>query len=586
MIAGGLASHDAEVIAVVADDVRNAPSPASVMRRVDGALGLLALYVVVMAGLSWPLVTSLGTHHLLSWWGTPFDLYQGTWAMAWQTDVLVHRGGVLGDANIFSPDRGALFYGQTGWGALPLFAPAYLLTRNPTFAINLTFLLGVALTAWGIHLVVRRWTGSSLAGGVAAATFVANPWMTTWFGPTAPQWAALMWLPWIALVAARRPMRVRDAAWLVPLVVLQVLTDPVYLLPALLAPLGVQAVARIARPGTRTDGLRMAAALAVAVVVVSPFLLPYLRLSAANPDLAKQTNWVEVLAPMPLSPGHSVYVAPITALLLLVGIGCVLQRRREPGTMPAAWATASVWTITAVGLALPPVLIIGGVGGWRFPTPMGVLQALVPATAALRSSPRLGVAGLIGISMLAGLAFAEIRRLAVARIHDGQVLGVVTVALMALYLSTLVDTSFGGAARWPRHLKEAPTVPPTFEPFLRIPGRALLQLPLGPRDGTPAPHAVAMYRSIGRWYPLVNGYASYWPKDFPSRMRLARHLPDPEATAALVRRAGLGFVWVDLPQFTPHERKRWDRLMARGGHGLIRVAKTNESALYLVNSSR
>ncbi|HEV7734393.1 MAG TPA: hypothetical protein VGR62_19625 [Candidatus Binatia bacterium] len=586
MIAGGLAKHD-EVSTDVVDDAPKAQAPSSVMRRIDGVLGLLTLYLVVMAILTWPLVTSIGTHHLLSWWGTPFDLYQGAWAMAWQTDVLFHRSAVMADANIYFPDHGALFFGQTGWGALPLFAPAYLLTRNPTYAINLTFLFGVALTACGIHLVVRRWTGSTIAGGVAAATFVTNPWMTTWFGPTAPQWAALMWLPWIALVASRRPMCVVDAVWLALLVALQMLTDPVYLLPGLLVPLGVHAVMRIARAETRADGLRMAAAMACAALLMIPFLLPYLRVSAANPDLAKQTNWADTFAAIPLSSGHSMYVAPITALLLLVGIGCVLFRgRREQGAVPGAWATASVWALVGFLLALPPNLVIGGVGGWRFPTPMGVLQALIPATATLRASSRLAVAGLIGLAMLSGLAFAAIHRLVVARIHDRQVLGVVTVALMALYLSTLVDTSFGGDARWPRNLKEAPTIPPSFELFLRLPRRSLLQLPLGARDGTPAPHAVAMYRSIGRWYSLINGYASYWPKDFPSRMRLARHVPDPDATQELVRRAGLGFVWVDLPLFTRHERKRWDRLIARGGNGLMLVAKTQDSVLYLVAPTR
>ena len=96
-------------------------------------------------------------------------------------------------------------------------------------------------------------------------------------------------------------------------------------------------------------------------------------------------------------------------------------------------------------------------------------------------------------------------------------------------------------------------------------GRPVLQLPIG-RDGiAPGAHAVAMYRSIGRWYPLVNGYASYWPKGFQRRMWIAQHLPDPKATAELVRSTGLGLIWVDLAQLPWADVRRWRRVTTGDG---------------------
>ena len=61
---------------------------------------------------------------------------------------------------MYYPTRYALFYGSTAFGALPYFAPTYLISGNPVLALNLVLLSCVALTAWTLHIVVARWTGS------------------------------------------------------------------------------------------------------------------------------------------------------------------------------------------------------------------------------------------------------------------------------------------------------------------------------------------------------------------------------------------------------------------------------------------
>jgi hypothetical protein len=74
-----------------------------------------------------------------------------------------------------------------------------------------------------------------------------------------------------------------------------------------------------------------------------------------------------------------------------------------------------------------------------------------------------------------------------------------------------------------------------------------IELPLWPSQPTIPPyHAVAMYRSIFHWQPLLNGYSSYWPRDFPELMSLAAQLPDPGALQELRRRTGLRLVLVRL----------------------------------------
>jgi hypothetical protein len=580
-----VAIHDREASVVAGDDAPAAARPRW-WWRIGQGLEIFNLWLVVAIAITWPLAGSLRTHHLLSWWGTPFDLYQGAWAMAWQTDLLFSgRQTALAHANIFVPETGALFYGQTGWGAMPLFAPIYLPTHDPTLAINMTLLLGLALTALGVHLVVRRWTGSTVAGAVAAATFVTNPWVSRWFVPTAPQLAALMWMPWIALLASVRPFRTRHMLSLAFLVALQSLTDVVYVTPALLAAVGTQALICLVRRESRADGLRLAASLGLAVLALCPLLLPFVDVVVANPKLASQSAWRGGLSQLPFFSTHPVYLAPITALLVAAGLVCrAMAARDERRRATRPWATAATWTIVGVAISLPPLIVAGG---WTVPMPLGLLHLAIPATAAIRGTARLGVVGLMGVAFLAGLAFAEVQRVLTARTHDRTLIAVTTGAVVLLYLATLAEATLSAPPiSWPRTLVEAPTVPPSFSPFLHSTGKPVLQLPVGYEAISPGAQAVAMYRSIGRWYPLVNGYASYWPAGFERRMRVARHLPDPKATAELVRSTGIGFIWVDGAQLRWPDLRRWRGLRVGDGSGLFPVARNDDSVLYMVTPRR
>src|SRR5262245_55892237 len=128
------------------------------MARSVRVLSVLSLYVGIVAVRWWPLPLHLGDQ-------LPYipefecDRLYSTWALAWSSHALATDPARLADANIYFPARDALFYGPTGFGALVLFAPAYLLSGRPIVAINITFLAGIASTACLLHLVVfvRTW---------------------------------------------------------------------------------------------------------------------------------------------------------------------------------------------------------------------------------------------------------------------------------------------------------------------------------------------------------------------------------------------------------------------------------------------
>ena len=183
-----------------------------------------------------------------------------------------------------------LFYADAAFGALPFFLPPFLLTGNPTLAVNLALIVPAAVTALALHAVTRAWTGSHLAGAIAGWTFLTTRWTLWSFGPTAPQYVALLWFPFVILLATEPASRRRDLT-LAALIALQSLSSPVYVSAALLMPLGLLAAVRLLRPGGRVDGLRMLGAMALAVVLLAPVAAGYVAVRAANPNLAEQSFW-------------------------------------------------------------------------------------------------------------------------------------------------------------------------------------------------------------------------------------------------------------------------------------------------------
>src|SRR5262245_2729931 len=118
------------------------------VRAVSYGGALLAGYLGVVVWLTWPLATSLGS----SLPDSSNDLYYSAWVLAHESHALVDARASFAGANIYHPAPDALFYGPAALGALPLFAPVFLATNDAVLAINVTFLLGLALTGVSMHV--------------------------------------------------------------------------------------------------------------------------------------------------------------------------------------------------------------------------------------------------------------------------------------------------------------------------------------------------------------------------------------------------------------------------------------------------
>jgi hypothetical protein len=590
----------------MATSIRQSPTA----KAAGTLLGLLG-WIGLVSGLTWPLASSPET--FLSNRGS--DALYTIWALAWESHALLTDPRHLLDANIYHPALHALLYGPTALGALVLFGPAFVLTGDPVAAGNVLFIGGTALTAWTTALVTRRWTGSSAAGIVAGCAYLSVPWVLWEWVPEAPHYAALFCLPLIFELVSRASLRLRDTVWLSLLVALQGSVEPVYIAPAIFVPLGLIAVSRICRLRTRPNGLALTGAIVGAFLLLLPLLLAYAEIARANPHLELQSMWAE----KPGVPEQRSYIlnlpwglfgwwrARITAwgaspmalppaafALILSGGASFLARRRQAFPTTAAWRHAFIWATAGVLLALPAVAY------WydtRITLPFAWLYQHLPSLRVVRAPMRLGVVALIGLSLATGLAFAELGD----RLREQ--LGSSTTKVPWSFATALALGAALLAQAW-----TGVGYPPEFKTIARPSSYPVATRPdVGPfsaelRGGNGpllelgsavfafpynVPEAQTMFRSIGHWRPLINGYSSYWPTTYPEAMTLAARLPDDaSAVAALQQLTGVELILVRLDQLPVPRRDAWRvRADASASGSLELVARDDQALLFRVRSS-
>lgn len=555
------------------------PYHGSVLRVVTkrDAVAALLIHAVLVTWLTWPLAVRLSTHLPNTTLACRFDTLHMAWVLSHESRALVNAPWEVSDAKIYHPASQTLFYGEAGFGAVPYFAPPFLLTGNPALALNLTFLVCLALTAWALHLVVVRWSGSHLGGFLAGWTFLTSHWVHWFCIPTAPNYAVLQYFPLIMLLAASPAGRLARCLRLVPLVILQGLTS-VYVAGAVVAPLGLLGLGRLARRATRRAGLNLVITTGLAALLLLAAYSGYLVVRADNPSLGTQTVWHLsawlprgqrqtqlpgglFLPQMPTSvPSVALFLVAAGSASLILGGRRKLDARERQG-----WLHGAFWLVAGLFISLTPTTSFFGTA---LPVPQLIVAKLFPIYEILREVHRLAVAALMGLSILAGLALVECtRRLGafvpgrLARLAS-PALALTVAALM--YSQTAVirgappSRGTGGpiVARsetsWPNLYPLAEAIAPTSPllPFMKDAGGPLLELPVeGGTTGAPAQHAAAMYRSIFHARRLLNGYNGYWPVGFPERIALARRLPAPGALDALRKETGLAMILVHAGAF-------------------------------------
>lgn len=244
------------------------------------AAGAYALFTLV---LTWPLARSL-TSELPGDLGDPL---LNSWILAWDCEHLLRaiagHLGALGEywqANIYYPHPLALAYSEHLTALALMVLPVYAITRNPILVYNAAFLATFVLSALGMFLLVREWTGSRSAAFLAGVAFGFAPYR---FGTLAhlqvlsSMWMPFAWLGFHRYFETRRltPLASGTLAWIA-----QNLACGYYML--FFAPaMGIFLAWEMTRRQLWADRrvwLHLVSAAAAVGLATAPFVIPYLEL--------------------------------------------------------------------------------------------------------------------------------------------------------------------------------------------------------------------------------------------------------------------------------------------------------------------
>ena len=265
------------------------------MRR---ELGGFAFFLLLAIALTWPLALHLDT--AVPDRGDPLLV---AWILDWVDHALTHSPLQLFDAPIYHPGIYPLAYSENLVGVAVVVLPFHLAGLPALATYNIAVLLGFAFAAYGAWVLARLVTGST-AGALLAGIFYA-------FGSfkiAHVQHLQIIWSAWLPLLLAAllfywRRGDTRSAVLLGAAFAMNGLSNIYWLvLGAFMLAVTVAFLAVADARRERTFWLRLLLSLAIACIVLAPFLWPYHVVAReygagrttgeARPGSATVTSWL------------------------------------------------------------------------------------------------------------------------------------------------------------------------------------------------------------------------------------------------------------------------------------------------------
>ncbi|HUR35194.1 MAG TPA: hypothetical protein VM032_15430 [Vicinamibacterales bacterium] len=500
------------------------------------AAAALALFVGLAVIHLWPLASAPGTLSRND--NGDFILHE--WIMAWVAHQVVTNPLHLFDANIFYPEPGTLSYSDHLFVQSMLGAPLLWAGASPVLVHNLVLMAGFALTGWTTCLVMRRWTGSWTAAVGSGSLVAFNAFSLTRLPQIQDLHLEFFPLTLLALDRLLGSPRLRHALSLAGWFVLQSLTGT-YLMVFTSLSLVAAAAARPTDwigPRARAVAGYTALSAVLAIVVLTPFLLPYYRASAevglgrsleeTQRFSAELTDYFAAAGRLhfdilrwsrPYFQGDALFPGFVGLALAIVGMA-------RSGVRDTRVRMLVVIAVVSFALSFGPA----------FP-PYRVLYRVYPLLTGIRGAVRFGQFTLAAIGMLAGFGIAVLQRRLAPRLS------------MPLCLALVVAVN-GEALRAPLGYTEYRGIPPIYDALTQIGSKSVLVFfPFydSSRFHLNAPLMLATTKSF---QPMLNGYSGFKPASYYEHVRRLATFPD-QASIDYLRTVGVTHVLVDGRNMRP-----------------------------------
>ena len=521
-------------------------------------LASLALFVLLALVHTWPLATAPGE---LSRNDTA-DTVHHEWILAWNAHQLVNDPLRLFDANIFYPERDTLAYSDHLFVQGLMGAPLLWLGASPVLTYNLLLIAGLALTGWTTSLVVARWTDNPLAGIFSGSFMAFNALTLTRFPEIQDQHLEFFPLALWALDRLLTTPQLRYALQLAGWFALQALTCGYLLVFTSLSLVAAAAARPLDWLGPRRHrvlGLLLLSA-GVAALALTPFLLPYLRVSREHGFTRSLDEVAEFSAQFTdylatggrfhfnlwshrffnrdaLFPG--VIASALTLTALFGGVAWKDRRARM----------AVVFGLVAFAVSFGPGFPLYSALSWVFPLMAGI-----------RGAARSGQLFLAAIAILAGFGWALLQRRSERRL-----VAIGVVLMLGGHLEAL---------RAPIQYRAFEGISPIFD-SLRTGDKLIACFPF-PQPRTISENVDCMLASTRFWQPIVNGYSSFTPERYVREAAALDAFPE-GTTLQYLRELGVTHVIV----FT--DKLSAPRLARLSQHPELVLWKADQSArIYLL----
>jgi hypothetical protein len=159
-------------------------------------------FAVLTVAMTWPLARHLRTHVVNAKWY--YDAMVNMHILGSRMDYAL--GASPGLKSIYdnyfcAPTPFSIANNENHFGLTLLYAPFYLVTRNPLLSYNLLLLLCISLSGFFTYIFVRELTGSALAGVLSGVAYAFSPYIFFELGRV--QLVAAQWIPLFALFLHR-----------------------------------------------------------------------------------------------------------------------------------------------------------------------------------------------------------------------------------------------------------------------------------------------------------------------------------------------------------------------------------------------